>query len=666
MSTRHYPDDGWSAGPAPGVVLSATGAALAAAPAADDGRGVAARRAARTRVAVLSNTTWYLYNFRFNLMRALRADGYDVVAIGPRDGYEDRLSAEGFRHIAWRVDQAGIDPLAELECVLDLRRILRAEGIDALLSYTPKGNLYGTAAASTLAIPVIANISGLGRVFVRGGPMSWLVRGLYWGVLRHAAWVFFQNQDDMALFLRRGLVPAERAERLPGSGVDIRRFTPASALEPEHATPRPPCFLLAARMLWDKGVGEFVAAARQLRAEFPEARFQLLGFVDARQRGAVPLAEIEQWQARGWIEYLGATDDVVPYLRAADCVVLPSYYREGVPRILLEAACMGKPVIAADTPGCRDTVLDGVTGYLCRPRDSDDLAARMRHLLALPPRARLELGRRGRELMLARFDERQVLGRYQAVLGRLAPADRSTPPVPPPQPAGVPPQAARRRVVALFVALIALAGLSSETLKPRADAPLLSTHELEDFLPVDFAGWRLDARLTPLSADSEQLFEANRVYDWVTQRTYTHADGARVMLVMAYNGRQMGISRAHRQELCYQANGAEILDERYTRVATALGEVPVMHLHTLTRLRHEPVTYWFTVGERAAVAPAHLLYAQVRAGLSGAAPDGFLVRVSSLSAQADSAYALHTRFIQDLIAELPQARARRIAGLGGA
>ncbi len=373
--------------------------------------------AGAVRVGVLSNTTWYLFNFRLNLMRALRDAGYQVIAIGPRDGYESRIEAAGFRHVDWSLDRAGTHPLNELGCVRDLRRSLKVEKLDVLLSYTPKGNIYA-ALASQYDIPVIANVSGLGRAFMKTGPLNWLVQGLYWLTFRRLAWVFFQNRDDMTLFVRRRLVGESKIECLPGSGVDVRRFRPASDAEPVVASALPFVFLLAARLLWDKGIGEYVEAARRIKQAHPATRFQLLGFLDARQHGSVARTTIEAWTAEGLIEYLGATDDVLPFLQAADCVVLPSY-REGMPRILLEAASVAKPVIAADSPGCRDALVDGVTGLLCKPRDSGDLATKMLSMLQMPPEKRREMGRQGRLRMLESFDENRVLTRYLAVLQRL-------------------------------------------------------------------------------------------------------------------------------------------------------------------------------------------------------------------------------------------------------
>jgi glycosyltransferase involved in cell wall biosynthesis len=212
---------------------------------------------------------------------------------------------------------------------------------------------------------------------------------------------------------------------LPGSGIDLERFRPVT--DPEiGAAARPVVFLLVARLLWDKGVGEFVEAARRIRAERGDASFCLLGFLDAHNQTAIPPGVVEGWVAEGLIEYLGATDDVRPFLAAADCVVLPSY-REGTPRSLLEAAAMGRPLIATDAPGCRDVVEEGVNGYLCAVRDPASLAAAMTRFLDLDLEARAAMGQASRAMAERDYDEALVIDAYRRAIkgicaARAAPA----------------------------------------------------------------------------------------------------------------------------------------------------------------------------------------------------------------------------------------------------
>lgn len=378
------------------------------------------------RIAVIANTSWYLCNFRLTLMQALMTAGHEVVAVGPADNYVDKLVVAGIRHRVIPLAGASINPLRELRTVWALHRVLRDEDVELVLSYTPKGNIYAAMAAAMNGLPTVPNVSGLGRVFIRRSPLTWLVKQLYRFTFGRAERVFFQNREDMESFIESGLVDTDKAMRLPGSGVDLVRFAPVERTEDSRlAGPKQQIegadgserfvFLLVARLLWDKGVGEYVDAARKVKQKHPTAAFRLLGFLDVQNPSAIPRAQVEAWETEGVVRYLGPTDDVLPYLREADCVVLPSY-REGCPRTLLEAAAMAKPVIATDAPGCRDTVDDGMTGFLCRVRDANDLADKMLRMMEMSLAERQAMGRRGREKMAREFDEEIVIDRYLGVV----------------------------------------------------------------------------------------------------------------------------------------------------------------------------------------------------------------------------------------------------------
>ena len=361
------------------------------------------------KIALVANTSWYLYNFRRNLMRALREEGHEVVAISPTDDYSARFAQEQVTHVHWPLSPARRNPLQEMASVVALRTRLRQHGIQAVLSYTPKGNIYSGLASLGSDRRLLPNISGLGRVFTNTGWLPALVRRLYRVALGEASLVFFQNEEDRAEFVRAGIVSHEKTDRLMGSGVDLQRF---------QFTPRPDnqssegrtTFLLIARMIPEKGVPEFVAAARVIRERHPHAGFQLLGAVS--EGDGIPLEQIKTWAAEGIIEYLGTTDDVPSVMAAADCVVLPSYYREGVPRSLIEAAAMGRAIITPDMPGCRDVVEQGSTGWICTPRSVESLVEAMNAFLELPEQARDTMGALGRERAVRLFDERVILARY--------------------------------------------------------------------------------------------------------------------------------------------------------------------------------------------------------------------------------------------------------------
>lgn len=370
------------------------------------------------RIVLSINSSWNLVNFRSNLIVRLIAEGFDVVALSPDDAHVPALSALGVRHIALDMDAKGVSPLGDLRLTARYRRILRALRPVAFLGWTIKPNVYGSLAARSLGIPTINNISGLGTAFIKVNLLTRIVRLLYRAALSRSSTVFFQNGQDRDLFVEQRLVAPAQTVLLPGSGIDLAQFVPATDAE-SAVEPGAPVFLLVARLLRDKGVVEFVDAARIVRAERPDAEFHLLGFLDAENRTAIPRAEVEAWEREGVVRYLGSASDVRPYLAGATAVVLPSY-REGMPRSLLEAAAMGRPLIATDVPGCTEIARAGENAILCRVRDAGSLADAMRAMLALTPAERAAMGARSREIAETEFDVSVVEARYLEAIARAA------------------------------------------------------------------------------------------------------------------------------------------------------------------------------------------------------------------------------------------------------
>ena len=366
--------------------------------------------------AISINSSWNIINFRKGLIKALQEQGYRVVALAPADAWSARFAELGVDHIPVEMDKQGVSPVNDLRLLARYHRVLRRLKPDIFLGYTAKPNIWGSLAAHALGIPVINNVSGLGTAFIKQGLLTRIVTGLYTFAFRRSHTVFFQNRDDRDLFVEKRIVTPEKAKLLPGSGINLEAFSPGSAAGGVGGF----TFLLVARLLWDKGVGEYVEAARIVRAEAPDAHFQLLGFLDVPNRTAVGRSDVEAWVAEGLIEYLGEADDVRPFVAAADCVVLPSY-REGLPRVLLEGAAMAKPLIATDVPGCRHVVDHDSNGYLCAVRDPRSLADAMLKMMALTPEARSAMGGAGRRKVEQEYDERIAVGRYldaiEAALG---------------------------------------------------------------------------------------------------------------------------------------------------------------------------------------------------------------------------------------------------------
>jgi glycosyltransferase involved in cell wall biosynthesis len=363
-------------------------------------------------VAISANSGWNILNFRRPIIAALQEAGWTVAVLAPADDAEDAIRALGAQLVPLRIDSSGTSILQDAHLLMAYRKALKAIRPVAFLGFTVKPNIYGSLAAVGLGIRVINNISGLGTAFLRGGPLGWLVRRLYRLALRKSARVFFQNPDDLKLFVDGGLVHENQAELIPGSGIDLRHFRPRARIIDSGGRFQ---FLFVGRLLRDKGLVEYAEAARLLKARWPQVKFAILGFAGSDNRSAVPIAEVKRWEAEGAIDYLGETEDVRPSIAEADCVVLPSY-REGLPRTLLEASAMARPMVATDVPGCREIVRDGDTGFLCAARSAESLADAMESMLRLSPNERAAMGVRARRTVELQFDQERVAAAYLEVL----------------------------------------------------------------------------------------------------------------------------------------------------------------------------------------------------------------------------------------------------------
>jgi glycosyltransferase involved in cell wall biosynthesis len=364
------------------------------------------------RIVVVANTSWNIANFRATLIAQLVYQGHGVTVVAPADRYSPSICALGCRYVAMPMANKGKNPFTDLLLIARLWRLFRREAPDCIVSYTPKPNIYAGIAARMLGIPVVANIAGLGSVFVGSGWLPWLVRRLYRIALLRSYRVFFQNRDDLEHFVSAGIVNRASAALLPGSGVDTRRFAPRPGTTADDSF----TFLLFGRLLWEKGVRQYVEAARLLKVRYAEARFRIMGFLDVENPSAIGRRQIDEWTAEGLIDFIEARDDVRDAIAEADCVVLPTFYREGTPRTVLEAASMAKPVIVTDSPGCRDAVEDGVTGLLVAARSTEQLVHKLETMLRMPPAARSEMGLRARDKMIRQYDEKTVIDAYLAAI----------------------------------------------------------------------------------------------------------------------------------------------------------------------------------------------------------------------------------------------------------
>lgn len=360
----------------------------------------------KPRILVSINAAWNIYNFRRTLIKRLQDEGYEVITAAPDDDYTARLEALVEKHYHLPMSSAGTSPISDFLLFCRYVKLLRRIKPSVMLGYTIKPNIYGSLACGLLGIPVINNVSGLGTVFIRRNWTTLIAKTLYRQALRFSSCVFFQNSEDKNIFINEALVEPSKTELIPGSGIDLDYFQPRE--EPIDASIR---FLLVARMLWDKGVGEYVEAAHMVKQRYPDAAFQLLGAIGVSNKTAISKAQIEAWQAEGVVEYLGETDDVREQIAECHALVLPSY-REGMSRALLEGLAMGRPLIATDVPGCNNTIDVGKNGLLCQLKDSESLAEQMMSFIELTDAQRHAMGKASRQKAEAEFDQKIVLDAY--------------------------------------------------------------------------------------------------------------------------------------------------------------------------------------------------------------------------------------------------------------
>ncbi|RZK02298.1 MAG: glycosyltransferase family 1 protein [Novosphingobium sp.] len=357
------------------------------------------------KVLVLSSFAFSLVNFRGALLQSMTAAGHSVIAAAPDDDSDVRgaLADMGVRFRQVAMARAGVNPFRDLWTLLRYVALIRREKPDLVLAYTQKPIIYGGIAARLAGSrPFYALMSGLGYSFGQDARDRWvlraIVRRLFREGMRRAKTIFVFNGDDRREMLEQGVIDDDAPVlQVPGSGIDLSQFACQSLPK------GPPTFLMIARLMRDKGLFDFVEAARRVRKRFPEARFELLGRIDAQNPTSVSEAVVRDWQVEGLLTYRPETRDVRPHLAAATVFVLPSYHREGLPRTILEAMAIGRAVITTDMPGCREPVRDGVSGFLVPPQDPAALAAAMARF-CLDPALAERMGAEGRSLAEARYD----------------------------------------------------------------------------------------------------------------------------------------------------------------------------------------------------------------------------------------------------------------------
>ena len=360
------------------------------------------------RIAIVANTTWNIYNFRLNLIEKLLSESWTVTVIAPLDEYiAYKELYPSVKHIALKqLVRDGSNPLKDFKLILELKAIYKKLQPDVILHYTHKPNIFGAFASKLWGsknTKSIAVITGLGYPFINGGFSQAITSFLYKLTARwHAAFIF-ENSDDLAFFIDEKIIQAKQGFSVNGCGVDIQKFAPHSNGVYKTKT----VFTFIGRLLYDKGIEEFVQAARHVRERNKDAEFWIVGELDSSNPSMIKKDELLHWVNSEVVIYHGFVKDIRPIIAKSDCIVLPSY-REGMPRTVLEGMSMAKPIIATDTPGCRQTVDSGVSGYLVEVGNSQDLSDKMFRFMALNDEQVHDMGEAGRKRAVSLFNSEKI------------------------------------------------------------------------------------------------------------------------------------------------------------------------------------------------------------------------------------------------------------------
>ncbi|MCE1917413.1 glycosyltransferase family 4 protein [Enterobacter ludwigii] len=366
------------------------------------------------KVVLSANTSWYLYNFRKNTINQIIDAGHKVYIVAPYDDYTVKLQELGCVCINLKISGRGMNPIMEAKTLLSFTFIYFKLKPDLIFNFTPKNNIYSAMAAYFLSSKVVNNIAGLGTAFIGNSLSEKFLSFLYKISQRRANVIFFQNNEDMKIFIDKKIACNEKCKIIPGSGVDLERFRYDCRNNDGVVK-----FILIARLIKEKGIPEYAKAAQTLKQKYGErVQFSLAGFIDENNPSAVSKDDIDYWHRNGVIHFLGKTDQIEKILKENDCVVLPSYYREGVPKSLLEAAAMGKIIVTTDNVGCRETIVDKKTGYLCKTKSTASLASALEKVLLMDHDERVKMGIAGREYIRKRFDEKIVINEYLHCLNK--------------------------------------------------------------------------------------------------------------------------------------------------------------------------------------------------------------------------------------------------------
>ncbi len=367
------------------------------------------------KIAVIENGLFSTYTMREALMQRLLREGCEVTILTHINSFVSQVEKTGLKVI--HIGSGNMNPVKVSKYIYHLYRALKKIEPDVCLTFSIRPAIWGNFITRFLKIPTITNITGVGPLFTSNNFAYRVARSIYRDALKKTKKVFFQNYDDMGLFIKNRFIEKERAERVPGSGVDYEKFSPQILKEKEADIF---IFLFIGRLIKDKGIFEFVEAARIIHKKYPDVLFNVIGpfWHQNLKSNTITKSDLQNWIEEGIIDYEGEKKDVRKFIALADCIVLPSY-REGTSNILLEAAAMEKPAITSDTTGCKEIVEDGVTGFLCKVRNGKDLAEKMEKMLLLSPHERGIMGKKARQKIIKEYDKQIVVDAYLKAIDRV-------------------------------------------------------------------------------------------------------------------------------------------------------------------------------------------------------------------------------------------------------
>lgn len=367
-------------------------------------------------IALVANSTWNIHNFRLNLLDKFIGEGHDVIVIAPVDQYiEYKEKYPAVKHVALRsMDRDSTNPLKDLVLTAELTRKYKRLKPDLVIHFTNKPNIYGAIAARRAKIDSIAIVTGLGYAFIHNGFIKSVTTALYKYTSKYHKKFIFENIEDRELFENENIITRAQGISVKGCGVNTTYFHPY----PNQKVNEAMVFSFVGRLLYDKGVKEFVEAARIIKLRHPNTRFWLVGELDPDNPATVEKDELIEWVDSDIVYYHGFQRDVRPFISKSDCVVLPSY-REAIPRTITEAMAMAKPVITTDTAGCREAVDVEVNGYLAKLRDANDLAESMQKIILLTEEERKSMGQAGRNIVMNQFDDRLIANHIYDIISKI-------------------------------------------------------------------------------------------------------------------------------------------------------------------------------------------------------------------------------------------------------